>query len=247
MTDRLLSLLLLCCMPLAARGLDSLQSGSIRERSRLLTIISRTAATAAASLAIGTAAPSIAGAGNKGSFSLEKELYVDQKNGFSVMVPEGFNIMPRAPDVVRGLDKFLKEDRFVIGSNFVEGCSFGVTKTQAQRLLKDFEIDWWFAPIGSLQDMGSPQLIADLLILQRQGDFEQRQTSAEITSAVIEGNKLTFEYLTPLAREVNRKTRAVAYFKDGSLSVLWLSCLQSVFEGAFGDTLRKMGDSFQLL
>lgn len=197
-------------------------------------------------LAITIAAPCcIAGADeNKGSFNLERELYIDTKNGFSVMVPEGFNIMPRSPELGRGFDKYLKEDRFVIGSNFVEGCSFGVTKTQAQRLLKDFEIEWWFAPLNSIQEMGSAKLIAELLILQRQGTFVERLTSAEITSAVVEGNKLTFEFVLPLAREVNRKTRAVAYYKDGSLTVLWLSCLQSVFDGAFGDTLGRWETAF---
>ena len=50
-----------------------------------------------------------------------------------------------------------------------------------------------------MKDLGSPNLIAKLLVLQRQGEFEKKETSSEIFNAVIKGdddNVLEFEFLT---------------------------------------------------
>lgn len=49
------------------------------------------------------------------------------------------------------------------------GASITITRSNAGKLLKDFNIDWWFAPLNSMADVGSPELIAGLLSLQHQG------------------------------------------------------------------------------
>ena len=50
-----------------------------------------------------------------------------------------------------------------------EGASLTVSRTNVGRLLKDFNVDWWFAPMASINDVGSPELTAGLLSLQHQG------------------------------------------------------------------------------
>jgi hypothetical protein len=54
------------------------------------------------------------------------------------------------------------------------GASITVTRSNAGKLLKDFNIDWWFAPLNSMADVGSPELIARLLSLQHQGVVSRR-------------------------------------------------------------------------
>ena len=76
--------------------------------------------------------------------------------------------------------KYQTEEPLFIASSFVEACSMSITKTNAPRLLKDFDIEWWFAPLNKLTDLGSAELITKLLILQRQGEFEKKITPSEI-------------------------------------------------------------------
>ena len=80
-------------------------------------------------------------------------------------------------------------------TNFVEGSSLSITRTNAARLLKDFDIEWWFDSLKEMKDVGTAELIAKLLILQRQGEFEKKQTASEILSAKItDTNELQFEF-----------------------------------------------------
>ena len=53
--------------------------------------------------------------------------------------------------------------------DYQPGASLTVTRTNAGRLLKDFNVDWWFAPLSSMSDVGSPELTAGLLSLQHTG------------------------------------------------------------------------------
>lgn len=176
----------------------------------------------------------------------EENIYNDPSNGFSLTVPPGWSVMPRkvpTPSMV----KYEPEISLFIASSFAEGASLSVTKSNAPRLLKDFDIEWWFAPLTNIQDLGSPALIAELLILQRQGEFEKRITASEIIDAKIENNILYFRFSTPLAKQVNRETIAKAYLsKKGVLYVLWISGLTSVFEGEYVDKLEAIRNSFTL-
>ena len=48
-----------------------------------------------------------------------------------------------------------------------------------------------------------------------------------------------FEFTTPLASKVNRKTIAKSFFKDNVLYTVWVSALTNIFEaeGGYGNTL----------
>ena len=107
-----------------------------------------------------------------------ESLLQDTLNRFNVLIPDGFTIVKRnVPPVT--MSQFLSEEILLSASSFsdvpgsyLKGASVSVTRTQARRLLKDFEVEWWFAPIEKIEDLGSPQLIAQLLILQRQGTVD---------------------------------------------------------------------------
>ena len=64
--------------------------------------------------------------------------------------------------------KFQSEQVLLTASTLVEASSLSITRSNAAQLLKDFDIDWWFSPLNSISDVGSAELIAELLILQRQ-------------------------------------------------------------------------------
>lgn len=98
--------------------------------------------------------------------------YRDYSNGFSLLVEPGWSIMPRKTPTPTML-QFQSEEVLFTGSRFNEdggASSLSVTRSNAARLLKDFDIEWWFAPLKKMADLGSAELIAGLLILQRQGE-----------------------------------------------------------------------------
>ena len=119
------------------------------------------------------------------------------------------------------------------------------------------DVEWWFAPLNSMKDLGSADSIARLLVLQRQGEFERKQTASEIVNAVIKDkNVLEFEFLTPLPgiQEVKRKTAVRCIFKPpsqqdptGRLDTLWISALADVFDSDIGSKeLFGLRNSFYL-
>ena len=124
-----------------------------------------------------------------------------------------------------------------MASSFAEGSSLSVTRSNAVRLLKDFDIEWWFAPLRALGDMGSAELVAELLVLQRQGEFDKKETTSVISNAKITGNVLEFDFLTPLAQSYNRKTIVKAIFNNNKLDVAWISALTGGVESDYGDSL----------
>lgn len=175
-------------------------------------------------------------------------LVVDSQAGFTLRVPAGWTRFPAKTPTPTML-KYQTEESLFVANCFAEGASMGVTRTNAVRLLKDFGIEWWFAPLNSMADLGSPELISELLLLQRQGDFERKMTAATILSSNINSNTLDFEFLTPLAESVNRRTIARAIFRPESskLTVVWISALSSVVEGDYGRTLQQARESFRLI
>ena len=113
--------------------------------------------------------------------------YLDSSNGFSVLVEPGWSIMPRKTPTATLL-QYAPEEVLFTGSRFNEGggaSSLSVTRTNAVRLLKDFEVEWWFAPLNSMKDLGSADLIAGLLILQRQGEVSSNRIYAAIILKLI--------------------------------------------------------------
>jgi hypothetical protein len=93
-------------------------------------------------------------------------IYVDKVNKFQVSQADGWTLMPRVSKI--SLSQYMHEEITLVGTNFVEGSSLSVTKSRARQLLKDMKIDWWFDNLKSINDLGSANLIAELLILQRQ-------------------------------------------------------------------------------
>eukprot|EP00601_Ochromonadales_sp_CCMP2298_P025003 CAMPEP_0173290490 /NCGR_PEP_ID=MMETSP1143-20121109/11591_1 /TAXON_ID=483371 /ORGANISM="non described non described, Strain CCMP2298" /LENGTH=228 /DNA_ID=CAMNT_0014229551 /DNA_START=212 /DNA_END=898 /DNA_ORIENTATION=- len=175
--------------------------------------------------------------------------YVDKVNKFSLSVRPSWLVMPRKAPAPRMMQYQVEEVLFVANS-FAEGASLGVTKTNALRLLKDFEVEWWFAPLNSLADLGSAELVARLLILQRQGEFDTKITPSQITRAEFKKSPqecLDFDFETPIVEGVNRRTLARGFFRDGQLYVLWISGLSSVLEGEYAVTLTEVLDSFKLI
>ena len=85
-----------------------------------------------------------------------------------------------------------------------------------------------------------------------QGEFEKKVTTSKLYSASIikspeEGNSfLRFEFNTPLAEGITRDTIAKAFFRGGSLVVVWISALSSVMNGDYRPQLDGIRDSFHL-
>ncbi len=94
------------------------------------------------------------------------DIYLDKRNNFQINRADGWTLMPR--EVKNSLSQYMHEEIALVGSNFVEGASLSVTKSRARQLLKDMKIDWWFDNFKSINDLGSANLIAELLIRQRQ-------------------------------------------------------------------------------
>lgn len=100
----------------------------------------------------------------------ETIFYSDKKNKYSIEIPPSWSIMEKTTPTPT-MAQFQSEQVLMTASTFVEASSLSVTKSNAAQLLKDFEIDWWFSPLNSIADVGSAELIAELLILQRQVKF----------------------------------------------------------------------------
>jgi hypothetical protein len=173
--------------------------------------------------------------------------YIDNENKFSLILYPGWSSMPRKVPSTK-MSRFLTEESLYVASNFVEGGALSVTRTNPNRLLKDFDIEWWFAPASKIDDLGSAQLLAELLILQRQGDFEKKSTPTELIEAKYDGDDtLRFKFNTPLYPMVSRETTAKAVYRNQSLMVLWVSALTGVWESEYARNLNAVADSFTLV
>lgn len=181
------------------------------------------------------------------SNSILEGLYTDPKERFVVVIPPAWLINPKRlprPDFA----KFQTEESLLTATCFAEGASLGITSTQASRLLKDFEIDWWFAPIQELRDVGPPELISKLLILQRQGEFESRNTNSVLVASEFNEKKeeLSFTFDSPISEGVFRRTIAKTVLRNNLLYTVWVSALKSVFDSDYGSTLENIRVSFLL-
>lgn len=178
--------------------------------------------------------------------SEEGYVYEDQIDKFSLLIPEGFTILPRKLPKV-SFSKYLSEDILLVATNFNEGVSMSVTKTDARRLLKDFNIDWWFDQLATISDLGDSTLLATLLIYQRQDNFDGKTpTAMQILNSKIDQDKdtLYFDFETPVVEGVTRKSMTKAIYRQGFLYVLWINGLNSVFDGDYTTELRRIQASF---
>merc|ERR1711991_524807 len=118
-------------------------------------------------------------------------LYADSANGYYFNYPSTWKLTKR-DKIPQASGQYAVERVMVVGNNFAEGSSLSVTRTIPARLLKDFgmyttnidasriiyesnthdylmypvDVEWWFAPLRSMKDLGPADLIAKLLVLQ---------------------------------------------------------------------------------
>ena len=223
-------------------GDDDAVERSVRER------MAASSARGATALVLSLSASIKAHADGAG-VTASSNVYTDVANGYSLYVPEGWSKMPRSVPSTK-LSKYAQEESLFVATQFAEGAALSVTRSNARKLLFDFNIDWYFAPIDDIRDIGSPALIAELLVLQRQGDFEKKQTPSIITDARVgTDNALEFDFDTPLAASVIRRTLVRTVFDPVSLQLtsVWSSALQAVHEGDYGEELRKIRASLRRL
>lgn len=163
---------------------------------------------------------------------------------FTIKVPAGWTTLPRKLPSA-SFSKYLSEEILLVASNFNEGVSLSVTRSNAQRLLKDFNIDWWFDNLQTITDVGDANLISRLLILQRQENFDGKNPSAStLINANLDGSAVYFEFDTPVVEGVSRRCTTKVFYKDGFLYTLWISGLESVFNNEYAAILRDIQDSF---
>lgn len=181
-------------------------------------------------------------------------LFIDSvSNRYSLFIPSEWNVIERLPLPKINFSKFQLEQVLVSGTCFTEGTSFSVTQTDARQLLKDLQVDYWFAPINTMIDVGTANLIASILISQREGSFDLRRLIGTLRQASFidlqhpSQTYLEFDYTTPFAEEVLRKTIAKTYLKDGQLYTIWISGLTSAFDSDYGQKLEAMKQSFRIL
>jgi hypothetical protein len=233
-----------------ALGNGSLERLGTMQKNRV-----RQGVVAASNLAvILSARPSLAAEGIEAGSS-DTQLFIDKINRFSASFPPGWTkFVGKQPTPT--MLKYQVEESLLVGNNFAEGASFGVTRTNAVRLLKDFGVEWWFAPLESMTDVGSPELVAELLVLQRQGDFERKTSPSQLRNSNFVGNTLLFEFDTPLAESVNRRTICKTIFRPAlpnsksqtpTLYCFWISALSNVMIGDYRPTIDAMRDSFTIL
>lgn len=179
------------------------------------------------------------------SKAADDNFYVDDVNKFSLVIPPSWFITTKKISQPT-LAMYLPEESLFIASSFAEASSMSVTKTNAPRLMKDFDVEWWFVPLTKMSDIGPANFISNLLILQRQGEFEKKVTPSEILKAAIdEQGYLEFEFKTPLNVEgVYRMTIGKGFLRKNELFVVWISALSDVMVGDYGPTLRSISDSF---
>lgn len=176
----------------------------------------------------------------------DKAIYIDKGLGYYLQVPPGWFVSSEKKSTPQ-ITRYASENVVFSATNFAEGTSMSVTQSNARQLLKDFDVEWWFAPLNKFTDLGSSELVANLLILQRQGEFEKKTTASELLDSTIDDSYLTFSFSSPLAAGVNRKTISKAFYKNGDIITIWISGLQPVFEGDYAGVLSSFRNAFTSL
>ena len=95
--------------------------------------------------------------------------YQDKSNKFSLAILPSW-VTNTKFTASTSVQQFQTEEILFRATSFAEGSSLSVSRSNAARLLKDFEIEWWFAPLEKMTDVGAAELVARLLILQRQAE-----------------------------------------------------------------------------
>ena len=92
--------------------------------------------------------------------------YIDSKNGFSIEIPEGFSSMPRKKAGSDSLSTGQPVEILLVAQDFLKGASLSVGRSDVPQLLDDFSVPWAGKPINSIVDVGTANIVSELLILQ---------------------------------------------------------------------------------
>lgn len=92
--------------------------------------------------------------------------YVDTKNGFSIAIPVGFSSMPRKKAASDSLTTGVPVEILLVAQDFLKGASLSVGRSDVPQLLDDFSVPWAGKPINSIADVGTANIVSELLILQ---------------------------------------------------------------------------------
>ena len=197
------------------------------------------------------------------------EIYVDKKNGFRVGLWPGCK-QKRTISPTRYKDTDPYEVVYV-ASNLAEGCSLLVNNIDARALLRDAGIEWWFGDLDTLKELGTPTLLADLLIKQRKAKLltdsnpyegpksEEEKRFNDYQGGMDEGYKIVdssfddeeqsvqFTYTNSIGKYINEVGYVKGFYSKEKLKLVWISALGSVFESDYGDVLKDVRSSFQPL
>ena len=197
------------------------------------------------------------------------EIYVDQKNGFELGLYPGWK-QKRTISPTRYKDTDPYEVVYV-ASNLAEGCSLLVNNIDARALLKDASIEWWFGDLNTLRELGTPPLLADLLIKQRKAKLmtdsnpyegpksEEEKKFNDYQGGMDEGYTVTdssfnnkeqslqFTYTSSIGKYINEVGFVKGFYTKEKLKLVWISALGSVFESDYGDVLKAIRGSFKLV
>ena len=217
--------------------------------------------------------------GCKAAAMRDQDDYVDEENHIKLSLFPGWRVSlkppSRAEKAVFSLNPksivYKPQEILLSASNFAEGSSLTVVKTDARRMLKAGNVEWWFSPLETVRDLGSASLISTLIIQER---LEQLKDSSPYDISTPDGTKLTyndyqnavlkefellesvindveqsiaFSYVSPLAPLVNSKTLGKTFYRGEKLITLFVSSLLSVQEGDYGLVLKDIVNSYSYI
>ena len=92
--------------------------------------------------------------------------YIDEKNGFLINIPAGFSSMPRKKGGGDSLSTGQPVEILLVAQDFQKGASLSVGRSDVPQLLDDFSVPWAGKPIKTIADVGTANIVSELLILQ---------------------------------------------------------------------------------
>jgi hypothetical protein len=92
--------------------------------------------------------------------------YFDKENGFAIDIPVGFSSMPRKKGGGDSLSTGQAVEILLVAQDFLKGASLSIGRSDVPQLLNDFSVPWAGKPINSIADVGTANIVSELLILQ---------------------------------------------------------------------------------
>jgi hypothetical protein len=92
--------------------------------------------------------------------------YFDKENGFAIDIPVGFSSMPRKKGGGDSLSTGQPVEILLVAQDFLKGASLSIGRSDVPQLLNDFSVPWAGKPVNSIADVGTANIVSELLILQ---------------------------------------------------------------------------------